>query len=438
MSSSQADAKPDTPSALLRTLGIGALWLLIINGMIGAGIFGIPAEAARLAGAFSPLLFLLTAVLIAPVMLCFAELASATRDSGGPARYVRIAFGPVAGFQTGWALYVARLTALAANFNLLVSALAHFWPGVGEGGARVLALAMLSLLLAVLNIVGVRAAVRSLGILTVGKLLPLLALAALGFWQLARTTQPVSMPSLLPDEAAQSGAALLLMIYAYVGFESGLIPGGEARAPQRDMPRALLASLLICGVLYALLQTVCLALLPDLAGTGRPLVALGELLIGPLGAGFVLVAIVFSVGGNLLGSVFSVPRISHAMARDGELPAVFGSVSARFGTPWFSIAFYAGLGWALAASGSFVLLAALSVLVRLLIYLACVAAMPAVRRQASDGSWRLRGGALVPMLAVIFCIGLLTQVSLESVYLTALLLLVGSGLYLLARRSGRL
>ena len=173
-------------SALPRTLGLGALWLLIVNGMIGAGIFGIPAEAARLAGAFSPLLFLLTAVLIAPVMLCFAELASATRESGGPARYVRVAFGPMAGFQTGWALYVARLTALAANFNLLVSALAHFWPGLGEGLPRVLMLAALSALLALLNIVGVRAAVRSIGVLTAGKLFPIALLALLGVWQWAQ------------------------------------------------------------------------------------------------------------------------------------------------------------------------------------------------------------------------------------------------------------
>ena len=424
-------------SALPRTLGLGALWLLIVNGMIGAGIFGIPAEAARLAGAFSPLLFLLTAVLIAPVMLCFAELASATRESGGPARYVRVAFGPMAGFQTGWALYVARLTALAANFNLLVSALAHFWPGLGEGLPRVLMLAALSALLALLNIVGVRAAVRSIGVLTAGKLFPIALLALLGVWQWAQIAQPVLTPSLLPDASAQSGAAVLLMIYAYVGFESGLIPGGEARAPQRDMPRALLASLLICGVLYALMQSVCLALLPDLAQTDRPLVALGALLLGPFGAGFVLIAIVFSVGGNLLGSVFSVPRISHAMARDGELPAAFGSVSARFGTPVFSIAFYSTLGWALAATGSFVLLAALSVLVRLLIYLACVAAVPAVRRQASDDSWRLRGGPILPTLAVAFCLGLLTQVSRESVFATIVLLGCGSALYLLAQRRRR-
>ncbi len=425
------------PEALARQLGVGALWLLIINGMIGAGIFGIPAEAARLVGDFSPLLFLLTALLMAPVLLCFAELSSATRETGGPARYAGIAFGPMAGFQAGWALYIARLTALAANFNLLQSALAHFWPTLGEGAPRLVSLGLLAALIAMLNIIGVRWAMRSLGVLTVGKLLPLLALTLLGLFQVGDASTQLTVPSLWPAQEADLGAALLLMIYAFVGFESGLIPGGEASNPQRDMPRALLAAMLLCGALYALVQWVCLALLPDLSSTPRPLVALGEVLLGPIGAVLVLATIILSVGGNLFGSMFSVPRVSYSLAREGLLPSAFAYISPRFQTPVFSIVVYALLGWALAASGSFVWLAALSVLTRLLIYLACIAAMPAVRRQAAGDSWRLRGGLLVPILAALFCLALLTQVSWQSVLATALLLAVGTLLYALARWRSR-
>lgn len=421
-------------SVLPRSLGVIGLWLLVLNGMIGAGIFGIPAEAARLAGDFSPLLFLLTALIIAPVMLCFAALASATRETGGPARYVQIAFGAPAGFQVGWALYIARMTAFAANLNLLLMAIAHFVPALGEGVARVAALLGLVGLIAALNVLGVRWAMQSLGALTVGKLLPLLLLGVLG---LIALPDGASLPALVPGEGLSLGAAVLLMIYAYVGFESGLIPGGEARAPQRDMPRALVFSLVLCGLLYGLLQWVSLALLPDLAGTARPLVALGEHLLGPLGATLILAAVVMSVGGNLLGSMFSVPRITFGLAEQGLLPRPFASVSERFATPWFSVLAYAALCWALAATGSFVMLAALSVLTRLLIYLACIAAMPAVARQAPADALRLPGGPILPLLAVAVCIGLLSQVSLQSVIATALLLLAGSVLYLLARRGAR-
>ena len=189
--------------------------------MVGAGIFGIPAEAARLAGAWSPALFLLTALLVAPVLLCFSQLASGTRESGGPARYVQIAFGTQAGFQTGWALYIARLTAFAANLSLMLAAIAHFLPSLGDGPARIVALAAIVGVVAALNIVGVSWAMRSLGALTVAKLLPLLLLVALGFaqWPAAPTTV-----ALLPAEGLARGPPVVLVVEA----EATRIPVVEA------------------------------------------------------------------------------------------------------------------------------------------------------------------------------------------------------------------
>lgn len=418
-------------SALPRQLGVWGLWLLMVNGMIGAGIFGVPAAAARLAGDFSPMLFLLCALLIAPVMLCFAELGSATRDSGGPARYVDQAFGPLAGFQTGWALYIARMTAFAANLNLLLLTLAHYWADLGSGMLRVLALALMTALLAGLNVVGVRRALQSLGALTVLKLAPLVLLVLLGL-----TWLPGENPQRLLSPAADAdlGAALLLIIYAYVGFESGLIPGGEARNPQRDMPRALLGSLAVCALLYALLQWISLLLVDDLAASSRPLVDLGSVLLGPFGAALLVLAVIASVGGNLLGSMFTAPRITHALAEQGALPALFGRVHAGYRTPASSIAIYAVLAWLLAASGSFVWLAVLSVLTRVLIYLACIAAMPRVRAAAPADAWRLPGGASAALLAVAVCLLLLSQVSWLNVLATAALLGVGLLLYWLASK----
>lgn len=431
MPASSAGNNPvSSPIRLGRSLGALGLWLLVLNGMIGAGIFGIPAEAARLAGHWSPALFLLTALLVTPVLLCFSALASATRESGGPARYVQIAFGTQAGFQTGWALYIARLTAFAANLSLLLAAIAHFQPALAEGYRRTLMLALLVAAITALNIVGVQWAMRSLGALTVGKLLPMLLLVG---WGLASLPTVAAPPSALPVDGIALGPALLLMVYAYVGFESGLIPGGEAQRPARDMPRALIGSLLLCGLLYALLQWLCLRFVPELASHPRPLVALGEALLGPWGASLVLLTLVASVGGNLLSSMFAVPRVTHSLAEQGLLPRPLAAVSVRFRTPWASVLMYGLLAWALAASGSFVLLAAMSVLVRLLIYLACIAAMPAVDRQGPDERWRMPGGRALPLLAVLVCLALLSQVSLPSVIGTAALLLAGTMLYGIAR-----
>ncbi len=421
-----------TSEPLRRQLGVLGLWLLAINGMIGAGIFGIPAEAERLAGAFSPWVFVLCALLIAPVMLCFAVLSSAFSGTGGPVLYVGTAFGRFAGFQAGWAFYIARLTAFAANLNLLVTTVGYFWPAAAGPALRIGLLVLVGGLLTWVNVVGARAAMASLGALTILKLLPLVVLAVIGLVQL---DGGVLAAAVAPPAAVDLGAAVLLAIYAYVGFESSVVPAGEARDPQRDLPRALLWALLVAAGLYALVQSATRQLVPELAGVERPLVDAGAVLLGPVGAAIVVIGIIASVGANLIGSMFSTSRITYRLALDGQLPAWFARVHARHGTPHLSVIFYGAAGVLLAISGSFVWLAVLSVLVRLLLYLACIGAIPAVQRKlALTGvAMRVPGGpALVPLAALV-CIGLLTQVSLAAVLATAGLLAVGSVLFALAR-----
>jgi len=421
---------------LKRQLSAYALWLLMINGMIGAGIFGVPASAERLAGAFSPWVFVTCALLIAPILLCFAQLASAFRGTGGPMLYTRVAFGPFVSFQAGWAYYVARVTAFAANMSLLVASVGYFWPAANAGVMRIALLLVISAGLVWINIVGARAAVRSLGGFTLIKLLPLIALAGYGLYSLDYSAVS-SVAS--PPGGAEFGAALLLVVYAYVGFESGVIPAGEAKNPERDMPRALLWALAVSAVLYALIQLSAQRLLPDLANTERALVAAGDAWLGSVGAIVVMAALIASVTGNLLGSMFSTARMSYRLGLDRQLPAWFGVVSERHATPANSIAFYGLLAFALAASGSFVWLAVLSVLIRLLVYMLCIASMPAVQRQAgADPHFlKLPGGWLLPVLAVLTCAGLLTQVKLNSVLATLALLAAGSVLYAVANRGGR-
>ena len=424
------------PEPLQRQLTLAALWLLVINGMIGAGIFGVPAETERLAGSFSPWVFALCGLLIAPVMLCFAQLSSAFSGTGGPVLYARTAFGPFAGFQIGWAFYIARLTAFAANLNLIVTSIGYFWSAPMGPALRIGLLFVLCALMVWVNLIGARAAMRSLGFLTVLKLLPLVVIAGVGLIGLDRT---VFTAAATPPSTVDLGSALLLVIYAYVGFESGLVPGGESRNPQRDMPRALLLALVIATTIYVLVQIATQRLLPDLASSERPIVEAGEVFLGRTGAIIVVLAIIASVGGNLLGSMFSSPRITYRLALDAQLPRVFASVHPRHQTPWVSILVYGGASFLLAATGSFVWLAVLSVFTRLLIYMTCIASMPRIRSVAGDvpGQIKLPGGIAIPLIAMLVCIALLTRVSLESVLATATLLAVGTILFWIAGRVAR-
>lgn len=375
--------------------------------------------------------------MVLPVMLCFAELASHFDGTGGPVRYVGSAFGALAGFQAGWAFYVARLTAFSANASLLVAAVGYFWAAADEPRVRVALLFVLSAFLTAVTLVGTRRAIGSLAVLTALKILPLVALVAFGLLRIPDAMLAAVAVTPAPD--ASLGAAVLLVFYAFVGFESGLVPAGEARNPRRDMPRALLWAIAGVTLLYFGLQTVSVALLPGLAEAKRPLVEAGGALFGPAGAMLMMAGTVASVGGNLAGALFSTPRVTYALAREGQLPVALGYVSPRFGTPAVSIAVFGVAGFVLAAAGSFVWLAGLSVLTRVLIYIGCIAALPSLRRRSGNdpGVLRLPGGLVIPVTAVGICLALLTQVRAADYLVTGAMLAAGTALWLVASRSSR-
>ncbi len=409
----------DHEEPLLRRLTAVGIWMLAVNGMIGAGIFGVPAGAAALAGEWSPLVFVACGVLLGAVILCFAELAGYFRGTGGPILYARTAFGPFAGFQTGWAFYIARVTAFAANINLLVASIGFFWPRAAEGTGRALLLAVVVALLTWVNVVGVRQAVRAIGVLTVLKFLPLVILVVIGVTSLTPEAFGIDTPA---PTALGFGQAALLVVYAFVGWESAVVPAGETRDPARDIPRGLLWALAVVTVLYVLVQAVSAAVHPDLAGStsGRALIEVGAELLGPIGALILTVGIVVSVAGNSASSMLTSPRMTYTLARDGTMPAWFARVHDGYRTPANSIVFFGALALVLALWGSFVWLAAMSALVRVLIYMVCIGAMPRLRTRFGRTSvFRVPGGWAVPVLAFAVCGLLLTQVSAVSVGVTA-------------------
>jgi amino acid transporter len=201
-----------------------------------------------------------------PIMLCFAQLVSYFTGTDGPVLYAGTAFGPIVGFQTGWCLYVGRLLGFAANANLQVNSLAYLLGGTTGQGLRVTLLFAVCSLLTLLNVVGARGAIHWLSALTILKFLPLIALVSFGLLKLH-----LNLRLQIPTGPHDLGAAVLLVLYVYTSFESGSVAAGEARDPQRDVPRALLAALFVCSVLYVLIQAVSIAALPALASTTRPL-----------------------------------------------------------------------------------------------------------------------------------------------------------------------
>lgn len=428
---------PPANEKLPRHLGLFGLWLLVVNGLIGAGIFGLPGGAAKLAGEFSPLIYLFCAVLILPILLCMAEVASYFRGSGGPVRYGTAAFGPFIGFQAGWLYYIARLVSFAANTVLLVDSIGYFWPAATEGINRALLLGGIITALTLLNVIGSVRAMRSLAALTAIKFLVLIVLVLAGIMLLGGNVMPdFTFAAALTDSRYDFAGATLLLIYAFVGFESVVVPAGEAKNPARDMPRALLLGLLLVTLLYLGIQLVSVAAVPDIAGSNTPLLNVASTLFGDTGAILLMLGVVASVAANLLGAIFSTPRASYALAEDGSLPAWFARVHPRFLTPANSILFFGALALLLTLYGSFLWLAAATVVSRVLLYTLTCASVPLLRQRLSKAdSFILPGGYVIPALGIAACTWLAFQVKLSSVIATALFILLGTALYLLARHQ---
>lgn len=423
---------PEPPrTGLVRGIGQLGFGAIALNGIIGAGIFALPAIAVGRAGEFSPWVFVLCGALILLIVLVFARVASFFDDTGGPVTYAGAAFGPFVGFQTGWVLMLARAASFAANAHLMVTYAGWFWPPLLEGAWHTAVVVAVCLLLGVINIVGLRQGMAAVFALTVLKLLPLLLLILFGLGQIdAGIFTDVQPP------ADGLGETLLIVFYAFVGFEGAVVPAGEGRNARRDIPLALVRSALGITLFYFLVQAVTVSVAPWIETSPTPLADVAMILLGSAGAVILTLGAVFSITGNLTASMLSAPRMLYAMAHLGSMPAWLGSVHPRFQTPANAIAAYALFSAVLALTGGFIWLAVISTAVRMLVYVMCIVALPRLERRMGEveGQFRLPGGLLIPGLALALCLWLMTYAPPESWGFTAVFMAVGAVVYLVVRR----
>jgi len=364
-------AAPPAGPSLVRALGVRALAANVVNNIVGSGIFVLPAAVAAILGPAAAVAYVLCAVMIGLVGLCFAEVGSRVQAAGGPYAYVEAAFGPYVGFLAGLLFWFGSIVAsCAAVATVFAASLGALLPAVGGPVAQAALLVALFTVLAAVNVRGVRAGARLMELLTAAKLAPLVLLVLVGLFalrpaHLAWTGMPV---------LADVGRAALVLIFAFTGVEGALTSSGEVREPARTVPRAVFLGL----------------------------AAVAERVLGGPGRTLILVAAAVSTLGFVSGDMLASPRLLFAFGHDGLLPARLGAVHARFRTPHVAIAIHAAACCAAALSGTFRVLAVLSVVATLLIYLACCLAVLELRRRdvRADGApFRIPGGAAVPLLA---------------------------------------
>lgn len=428
-------------AGLVRALGVWGLVASIVNITIGGGIFrapGSPELTGRL-GAAAPLAYLLCAVAMTFVVLCFAEAGSRVSLTGGPYAYVERAFGGFAGFGVGWMLWVVGTVATAAVATIFADSAQRMVPALSSGLGRVGILAGVFGIVTTINVLGVRFGVRLNVASTIAKLLPLALLVVVGIGS-------VRMENLTWTTAPAAGdltRASVFLIFAFAGIESALVPSGEVKDHQRTVPRAVLLALLVVTVMYVLVQVVAQGVLgPSIAGRSAPLVDAADVVMGPAGASLLAIGVVVSTFGYLCGMILAIPRALFAFGRDGVLPRALASVHPRFHTPWIAILAQSSLSLALALSSAFEPLAILANIAVLVVYLGCAAAAWQLRRKgirddesatvkAIPGSW------LAAPLAVVVIVVLLTSITTREWLVAGSCAAVGLLLYLFSAGQRR-
>jgi APA family basic amino acid/polyamine antiporter len=415
------DGQPasSTPG-LVRAIGRWSVAALTVNCIIGSGVFGLPSVLAGLLGRSSILAVVASAAAMAVILACFSEVSSRFAQTGGPYLYAQEAFGRFMGIQVAWLVWIVRLTSCAANANLFITYSAEFWPPATTTAMKIVILTLLIGILAAINFLGVRVGTGVSTFFTVAKLGSLGLVAGVGMFYLLHNN-PEILPPTISSSTNSWAQAIVLLIFAYGGFEAALISAGESKDPRRDMPFGLFAALITCTVIYGVIQWVVVGILPDPAHSQRPLADVARIVMGHAGAAVISMGALFSIYGYLSGNILATPRITFALAERGDFPSVFALVHKRFRTPYFSIIVFAVLVWLLARFGTFAGNATLSAGSRLFYYGVVCATLPALRaKERSPALVRIPGGKVIAILGVLICAGLLTQIEYnKSVVLVA-------------------
>ncbi len=435
MTSSHRSGSPGAP-ALRRTANRWQILGLALNDVIGSGVYLLPAAAAAYLGSASLWAVALAGLAVFLIVLCFAEASSYFDQPGSAYLYARTAFGDLIGFEVGWMTWLARVASVASLSAGFAQAIGYFWPAVDSGGTRVVAIITPLLVLTAINIAGAREGIRTAVFLVAAKMIPLLLFVTAGLAFASRSVASQQQAT----ETGGLGAAALLLLYAYAGFENTPAVAGEYRNPKRDVPFALLAHIGIVTVLYVAVQWVALGTLPALATSDTPLADASGLFLGGWAGGLLTLGAAVSILGTYSNTVLAGPRYLFALAREGFGPSFLAGVHPRFRTPAAAIAVQSAIALPLALTGSFAALAALSVVARLTTYLGTTAALPILRRRfAGSGDsrqgFRVPGGPLIPILASLLSLGLAASATRANLLAAGVAILVGLGIYALRRRT---
>lgn len=409
--------------------------LLIINGVVGSGIFGLPAKVFKSTGVYSIAAFGICALAVFTIILCFAEVSSRFDKTGGPYLYALSSFGPLPAFLTGWLLLLTRFITYAALINLLVTYCSVFSPWFARPGSRTLVIVLLTLALAYINHTGIKNSTRINNLFTIGKLLPLLLFIIVGSFFIEPSRYAVTI---VPDFSSFSSTVLLL-VFAFGGFESVLVNSGEVKNPSRNLPFALLTGTLVIAVIYIAVQVVSIGTLPGLADSEKPLAEAAGLFMGKPGAVLIAAGAIISVTGTLNAIMLVGSRLPFAFSQEKQFPALFSFIHPKYKTPTWSLLLFMGITIAVSLNYSFIAAASLSAITRVMIYGIVCGTLIVLRkkRQEQNGYYKLRYGLVVAGAGILITFWLLSSSKINELRDIGIALAAGVLIYAMVKGGKR-
>lgn len=414
-----------------KKMGLFSMILLGINSIIGSGIFLLPGKVYTEVGSQSILIYGLATILVLSITLCFAEAGGMFNKNGGSYLYAKEAFGNFIGFEVGIMSWVIRIISWSTLAVAFATALGLFWPAASTTYKGLIASALV-IILGVSSLFGMNNTKVINNIATVGKLVPLILFIALGIFfikpeNISAQSAPVGLPSI--------ASGIILVFYAFTGFESFVVATGEMENPKKNLPIALLSTIAIVAVMYIAIQLICVGVLgADLAGNKTPIADAASVLLGSFSKTFIGVATLISIFGINIASSIVTPRCGSSLAEDGLMPEFIGKKN-KNGVPYIAVIISMTLCIPLVLSGSFEQLAVMSVVARFAQYIpTCLSILKLRKRSDLSGGFKVPFGPVIPAIAVLSSLWLVQQAFVQDMGkpITQNRVIVGLGAMILA------
>jgi len=404
------------------------LVLLMINSIIGAGIFGLPSTIFGQSGIYSVPAIFACGFVVFIIALCFAEVASRFDKTGGPYLYSLKAFGKIPAVTVGWILFITRLATYAAQINLLVAYVGYFHPGLALPLSKQIAITIITLFLTFITYRGIKTSTFTNNLLAIAKLLPLTIFIIVGAFFINPELFDLQQA---PPPVPEFSGSVFVLIFAFTGFEAILVNTGEMQNPRKNIPFALITAIFFVAVFYGLIQIVSIGTLPGLADSEFPLTASAQVFMGPFGATLISIGAVLSIGGALNTVMLVGSRLPFALSEEKQLPRFFSRLHRRFSSPVWSLAAFSAIALFVSLTGTFIYAVAISVISKIMIMVIVCAALIKFRKSDTSESnyYKLRYGKTIAVVTIIACLWLLSGSKLSEAIAVLATIFIGLFFY---------